>query len=172
LKRRLAYLAIAVALSVVAWRWMFPNDEGQIRAVLTRIADVVADAERAQRASQSLEGLARVAALQNEFAVEARVDAGPPFQRLQGRQSIVAAAARVLAATRDLELRFPEIAIEVSPDRQQATGMVTVEARFDEASGARGFDARELEIGFARLDGRWVIAEVTIVEAIERLDTR
>ena len=148
----------------LAWQWMFPSDESQIRQLLTRVADGVGGSGE----SGNIEVLAQVAALQNDFAVDATVDAGEPFQRLSGRQAIVSAAARIRVGVRNLEVRFPEVSIDVAEDREQATALVTAEARFDDEEG-RSMDARELEMGFSHVDGRWVISSVTLVQPLKRL---
>jgi hypothetical protein len=157
--RRIIAFGIAAAGLWFAWGALFPDDEAKVRAVLGRITEGVED-------------LAGIARLQEEFTVGAVVDAGPPFDRLEGRQPIVATAARVRAAIPRLELRFPETAIAFDDDRQSATAAVVAEARFDRRDGTTGFEARELEIRFVRDDGRWKISAVTLVQPLQRLDTR
>lgn len=164
---RLIVIAVLVGAVYFGWRWMFPDDEAQIRGVLVSIADGL---ETEGGDASSVQGLARVAALQNEFAPDAIIVAGPPFQRLTGRQAIVAAAARVRVAVRNLEIDFPEIAISVAGDRQTATALVTAEAHFADAAASRGLNARDFEVAFARLDGRWVVTSATLIEPLERLD--
>ena len=162
---RVLFLAAVMAAGLwFGWRWMFPNDEAQIVAVLERIADGVSGGA----AEGEVGRLARAASLRNEFAPDVTVEAGPPFQRLKGREAIIGAAARTSGSVRNLEVRFPDVDITIAPDRQSATALVTAEARFDEGGG-RAVDARELEIGFARLDGAWVIASITLIQPLQRL---
>lgn len=165
----LLFIVVAAA-GGFGWAWLFPSDEAQIEDTLHRVAAALSNAN-GQGKGSGLEGLARVAGLQNEFAADAQVDAGPPFAKLTGRQDIVAAAARVVASVRNLEVRFPDIDTEVAGDRLTAASTVTAEARFDEASGARAIDARELAVTFTRVDGRWLIQSVTSVAPLQRLDT-
>jgi hypothetical protein len=166
--QRLVAFALLVPVLYFGWHWMFPSDEAQIQAMLERIADGIARGEGGDGGG-AIAAVARVTALQEEFAPDAVVDAGAPFQRLTGRHTIVAAAARVSVAIPNLEVRFPDVAISVAEDRQTATAVVTAEARFNEA-GRRVMDARELEMVFSRLDGRWVIAMVTLIQPLERID--
>ena len=158
-------IAVAVAAGLwFGWHWLFPSDEAQIVAVLERIADGVSGgADEGDMAR-----LARAASLRNEFAPDVTVDAGPPFQRIKGREAIIGAAARTRGSVRDLAITFPDVAIAVAPDRQSATAVVTAEARFDEGGG-RGIDARELELAFTRHEGNWVISAVTLVAPLQRL---
>jgi hypothetical protein len=161
-------LAIAAAAGLwFGWQWFYPSDEAQIVALLERVADGVSSA-----AEQGDVGrLARAAALRHEFAADVTVDAGPPFQRITGREAIIAAAARTAGTVRNLSIAFPDVAVAVASDRQSATAVVTAEARFDDGGG-RGLDARELEIAFTRPDDNWVISAVTLVRPLDRLDGR
>ena len=147
-----------------AWQWLFPSDEAQIVALLERIADGVSRGAE----DGELGRLARAASLGNEFAPDVTVDAGPPFQRIKGRDAIIGAAVRTSGSMRNLEIRFPDVSVAIAPDRQSATAVVTAEARFDEGGG-RSLDARELELEFTRQEGEWVISAVTIVQPLQRL---
>jgi hypothetical protein len=161
-------LVIAAAAGLwVGWQWLFPSDEAQIAAVLERIADGVSGGAEQGGVSR----LARVASLGKDFAADVTVDAGPPFERITGRQTIVAAVARRAGTARNLTVTFPDVAIAVAPGRQSATAVVTAEARFDDG-GTRSMDARELELAFTRQEGTWVISAVTVVRPLERLDGR
>jgi hypothetical protein len=167
LSKRLV-LAIAAAAGLwFGWQWAFPNDEAQIAAVLERIADSVSGGAD----EGSVARLARASSLRNEFAPDVIVDAGPPFQRLTGRDAIIAVVARTRGSVRNLAITFPDVAIAVASDRQSATAVVTAEARFDEPGGP-GVDARELELAFRRHEGQWVISAVNLVRPLDRLDRR
>lgn len=161
-------LAVAAAAGLwVGWQWAFPNDEAQIAVVLERLADGMSGGAE----EGSVARLARASSLRNEFAPDAIVDAGPPLQRITGRDAIVAVAARTRGSVGKLAITFPDVAIAVASDRQSATAVVTAEARFDKPGG-RGVDARELDLAFSRYEGRWVISAVTLVRPLDRLDGR
>ena len=167
MKRHIVLVAVLCAGLWLGWTWLFPSDEAQIAALLERIADGVSSG-----ASEGDVGrLARAASLRDEFAPDVLVDAGPPFQRLQGREAIIGAAARASGRVRNLDVSFPDVSIVVAPDRQSASAVVTAEARFDDESG-RVLDARELDIGFLRPDGTWMISAVTVVRPLQPLDGR
>jgi ketosteroid isomerase-like protein len=155
----------AVVLAAVlwaGWHWWLPDDERRIRQVLARVAEGVSGD------GGGLDALARLAAVQEEFHPDVIVEAGPPFQRLVGRQAIVGAAARVRTTARNFELTFPDVEVLVAEDRQSATAAVTAQATFDEGQGRR-LEARELELGFTRSEDRWVISSVALVEPLKRL---
>ncbi|HUE89041.1 MAG TPA: nuclear transport factor 2 family protein [Vicinamibacterales bacterium] len=162
--RHLIAVVVVAAGLWFGWQWLFPSDEAQIVGVLERIADGVSSSAE----DGELGRLARAASLRNQFAPDVTVDAGPPFQRLRGREAMIGAAARTSGSVRNLEITFPDVAIAIASDRQSATAVVTAEARFDEGGG-RGIDARELELGFTRHEGNWVISAVTIVQPLQRL---
>lgn len=165
--KHVALVFAAAAGLWVGWQWLFPSDEAQIAAVLERIADGVSGGAE----QGSVGRLARAAALANEFAADVTVDAGPPFERITGREAIVAVVARRAGTARNLTVTFPDVAIAIAPDRQSATAVVTAEARFDDG-GTRSMDARELELAFTRQESTWVISAVAVVRPLERLDGR
>jgi hypothetical protein len=167
LSRQLVLAAVAAAGLWAGWQWFFPSDEARIVAVLERIADGVSSGAE----DGDIGRLARAASLRHEFAPAVTVDAGPPFQRITGREAIIGAAARTAGSIRNLSITFPDVAIAVASDRQSATAVVTAEARFDEGGG-RGLDARELELAFTRYEGDWVVSAVTLVRPLNRLDGR
>jgi hypothetical protein len=161
---------IAVALAAAAWygwQWLFPGDEARIAAVLERIADAVQE-----EGSQPAAILARAARIARELAPEVTVDAGPPFERVAGREALAAAAARARSRVQNLEIRFPDMDIVVSPGRDTALARVTAEARFVSGGSGQVREARELEIGFVRREGEWLVGSVVLVRAIDRLEAR
>lgn len=160
-------LAVVLVAGWTAWQWAFPSDEAQIEAVLERIAENLAGGA----AEAEVARLARAASLRHEFAPDVVIDAGEPLQRINGREALVGMAARLHGTVRNLEVRFHDLAIVVAPDRQAATATVTAEARFDDGAG-RGIEARDLAMTFTRVDGDWVVASVSLIRALERLDGR
>jgi hypothetical protein len=162
--RSLVITAIAAVAMFLGWHWLFPSDEAQIVAVLERVAESVSSGAD----DNDVGRLARAASLGREVAPDVTVDAGPPFGRLAGREAVIGAAARTGGRVRNLQITFPDVSIAVASDRQSATAVVIAEARFDDG-GARSLDARELELGFTRRDGQWVISAITLVEGLQRL---
>jgi hypothetical protein len=166
--RLVVLLAVVAAAGWYGWRWMFPDDEAAIRAVLGRIAEGVS---AGAAGNGNMERLARVASLRHELAPDITVDAGPPFQRLTGREAIIGTAASLSGSTRDLQVRFEDVEITVEPSRQRAEVTLTVEARTRDAADG-GLDSRELEVIFRRVEGRWVVANVALIRALEPMGRR
>ena len=162
--RIVAMLALIAIGAWYGWRWLVPDDEAEIRAVLERIADAVTATPGGDTGR-----LVRAASLSREFDPEVAIDAGPPFQRLRGRDAVIGTAARLNAAVRDLQITFRDVTIHVDPARQEATANLVAQAQFDDGGGA-GFDARELDVTFRRLGDAWVVSAVTLVPPLRRID--
>ena len=165
--RHLGFIALAAAALYFGWRWWFPSDEAQIHAVLDRIAEGIGSG-----ASDGEVGrLARAAGLRNDLDPNVVIEAGEPFARLTGRDTAIGMAARLNSTARNLEVDFEDVEITVHDGRTTADVSLSAIARFDEGGG-RGLDARELNVIFKRLDGRWVVAEVTLVRALQPIGGR
>lgn len=164
LRTFLVPVAALIALWL-AYRWWFPDDATQIRVVLERIAEGVGSSAEESEMGR----LARAAGLRNDLHPEIEVDAGPPFVRMKGRESVIATAARLNGVIRNLSIVFRDIDIDVAGD--EATVRLTAEAHFDEGRGGRGMEAREFDVAFVRREGRWVIADVRAQRPIEPLTT-
>lgn len=165
--RLIVLIATAVLVVWLGWRWLMPNDEAEIRAVLQRIEEGV---------SGTVEGdvsrLARAARLRDEFAPDVTVDAGAPYSRITGREAIIGSAARLGGAGRSLALRFDDVEITVDDGGQRAQANLTAEGRVTDPTGSQSFDARELNVEFRRLESRWVVSAVTLVRALEPVGER
>jgi len=159
-------VALAVFAGWLAWGWLFPSDEAQIRATLDRVAAAVGS----DAGDGDLARLGRVAGLRQEFHPDLCVDAGPPFRELRGREAVVAAAARTGGVLRELEISFEDVVVAVDGEGLQARVSLVAEARFREGEAAgRAYEARELDIVMVRHEDRWVIREVVLVGALEPL---
>lgn len=159
---RLLLLAALSAAAWFGWRWIFPDDETRIRAVLDRIAGTVSGGIEESEVGR----LARAASIRNALDPEITVDAGPPFSQLAGRDTILASVARFTSTARDLTVSFDDVAVRVSPERTTANVHLTALARFRGAAGDRELEARELDVTFRRRDGDWVVASVTLVPTL------
>ncbi|MGE3275792.1 MAG: nuclear transport factor 2 family protein [Vicinamibacterales bacterium] len=153
---------VIVGLAVAGWRWLYPDDEAAIRQSLSRIAAAVGS----EPGEPGLARLARLQRLGDELTADVQVDAGPPIGRLAGRADATAAAARVSASLRALELRFVDVTVVVQPDGQTALVSLTAEARFEDGAGD-GFDARELDVTFVRTDGQWRVQSVASIRVLQ-----
>jgi hypothetical protein len=161
--RHVILVVAAVAGLWVLSQWWFPGDEAQIRAVLDRIAAGIS----AEASDSQVGRAARVAALADAFDPEVIVSAGPPFSKVVGRDMVLGTAARMNATIRNLEIAFRDVQVTVADDHSQATVMLTAEARFDEGSGGRGLEARELQVTLRPTDDGWVVARAVLRETLQ-----
>jgi hypothetical protein len=167
--KRVVLAAVALMALWFGWRWVFPNDEAQIRAVLDRIADAVGSGAAKEG---EVGRIARAASIRKELDPQIAVDAGPPFMRLIGRDTLIGTVARVNSSVRDLEVQFEDVQVSVAPDRETAKVYLTAEAYFRDQRGGRGLEARELDVTFRRLEGNWVVSDVALVRTLEPITPR
>ena len=167
--QRVVLVVVVAGAAWFGWRWLFPDDESQIRSVLEHIAETMSTGARDEG---EVARLARAASLRNALDREITVDAGQPFSRISGREALIGSVARFNAAARDVEFELADVQVQVAPDRSQAAVYLTAEARFVDADGGRGLEARELNLTMKRRDGDWVVSAVTLVRTLEPLKPR
>ena len=166
--QRVIVAGVTLAALWFGYRWLFPNDQAQLRAVLARISAAVGGGAEGEG---EVARIARAASLRNELDPQITVDAGPGFSSIKGRDTLIGTVARFNSTARDVEVSFVDVAITVSADRSSAQATMTAEARFTGQSG-RGLEARELDVTFRRLDGDWVVSNVTLVRTLAPITPR
>jgi hypothetical protein len=160
---------IILALLVVAgayWLWgvLFPNPEQVVRKRLSEAAQAASFAP-GQGYISKLAGAQRFA---DFFATnaEASIDAGGQEQHhLSGREEIFQAALSARAALNNLTVSFPNVSIEVAPDKETATADLTAEAK---TSGASDMFIEEMKFTFRRFGRDWLITRVETVQTLQR----
>jgi hypothetical protein len=165
---RIVAIAVVIAGLWFGYRWLFPSDEAQIREVLDRIAEAVGNgAEEGE-----IERLARAASLRNYLDAGVKVDAGPPFKEVSGRDVVIGTASKLNSTIRELEIRFIDVQISLAPDRSTANVYMTAEARFRGPQDDSGIEARELDVLFRKIEGNWVVSAVAFVRTLEPVTPR
>jgi hypothetical protein len=167
--RRSVLIVAAAAAVWFGYRWLFPDDEAQIRGVLERIAGAVSSGAAEEG---DVSRLARAAGVRNYLDPHITVDAGPPFNRMSGRDAIIGTLARLNRTAGDLEVGFDDVQITVDAERDTAKVYLTAEARYRDGGGARGLEARELDVTFRRLEGDWVVSNVALIRTLDPLTPR
>jgi len=162
--QRLVLIVVGASGIWFGYHWLFPNDDAQIRGVLEEIAEAVGGSA-AQEGEVSR--LARAASARNQLDPQITVDAGPPFNRMRGRDAVIGTIARLNGSIRDLEVKFTDVQITVGRDRSSAKAYLTAEAHYWDRGGARGLEARELDLTLRRLNGDWVVSDVALVRTLE-----
>ena len=152
----------ALVAAFVGYRWWNSPDR-QIRRVLDDIATRLSH-------DQPVTGLAAVGALaglQDDFALDVVIEPGPPAMPLEGRDMLLAAAARLVSATPSLRLDFADAQIAVGADGTSARVACSVTAQLRDTAGRETVDVREMMIEMRIENGRWVVQRATAVNAIE-----
>jgi hypothetical protein len=158
----IALMALVVAASVGAYLWWF-SPERQIRRVLAGVAEgFTHDAP-----ATGLSAVSAAAGLQPYFAADVTIEPGPPFGVVRGRDSVLAAAARLRSSTPAFRVEFVDVQINLSSDAQSAAVGCTAMATLQDRAGQETVDAREVMITMNMVDGRWVITRARGVEVLE-----
>ncbi|MBP1634514.1 MAG: hypothetical protein H6Q10_1088 [Acidobacteria bacterium] len=167
MSRLIRVVAVAVALAAIlgGWRW-WNGPERQIRRLLSDVAADLSD----RSGQRGLARAAEVAALGRHLAAGVRVEPGRPFEPIEGRDAVVAAAAGLRSASPGMRVAFTDVGIVLARDRRSAAVDATATATFRDRPGARQVEAREVLLALTLAEGRWVIAQARAVPVLERID--
>ena len=164
---RLPHVVILFALGAIAYfgyRWyVASDDERRIRAALDDLAVTVGES-----GEDGLAQMTRAARLGRFFTPDVVVDLGPPYMPVQGRDTIMAMAAKAQVPGGGLDVRFVDVSIDVAPSGEAAVARLTATVRSRDGTVGSGLDAKELEMAWRKLDGEWLIERVTGIETLER----
>jgi hypothetical protein len=138
------------------------SDERAIRNQMSAIAESLSVPEK----DGELGRIARIAALRKVLAPDIAVSTGVPDRpgaqvppELVGRDAVLALVGRWVAPAGGVTIEFVDVQVTLAADR--ATAQVYSTARISSGPDERPVvDARELTIGFAKIDGSWLIASV------------
>ncbi len=144
------------------------GEEGAIKKQIESIAEILS----VPAAEGELGRVARIAALRKVFAENLRVSIGgsapaqvPPD--IVGRDAVLALLGRWTPPVGGFELEFVDLQVTVDPGG--ATAQVCGTARATSGTNdPPDVDARELTVGFAKIDGDWVITSVRPEETLTR----
>jgi len=153
-KAGIAAVLALLAVGAACWWWIRP--ERQIQAIL----DDVAAAFTHQGAEGGLDALAAAAALQRHLASDISIE-GLDSTRIEGRQEVITAAARVRARSPMMRVRFfdPRIAFA---SETSATVTVTTEVTARTESGEDLVDVHHVTATFHKPADRWVVSTARI----------
>jgi hypothetical protein len=147
-----------ILLLVLGYLRLFPNEERVIRRRFDQLARVASAPANAAPLAQ----LARAQELTGFFTRDVVITvAGHAIGTIEGRDQLrsLAAAARVNMGP--VRIRFPDVQIQLSPDRQAAAVDLTVLAEF---SGDRNVEVHEFKGALCKQDGRWLIRRLDAIK--------
>jgi hypothetical protein len=145
------------------------TDERAIRNQMSAVAESLTVPEN----DGELGRVARIATLRNLLAPDIAVSTGAPRPgaevppELVGRDAVLALAGRWVPPAGGVTIEFVDM--QVTMDAGRSTAQVYCTARISSGPDDRPLvDARELTIGFARIDGSWLIASVRPEDTLVR----
>ncbi len=160
----LIILAVALAAAYYAYRRYFPDDEAVIRARLDDLAATVSHTG----GGEGFSTLTRAAKFGTFFTQDVVIDIGGGFAPIQGRDMVLALAAKAQVPGEGFTIRFVDVTVVVDPSGLSALATMTATAQGRSLGDFQAIDARELEMAWRKNDGEWQIDRVTGVEAIQR----
>jgi hypothetical protein len=160
---RLALLAGLIVAGFWAWSVLFPGPEKIIQRRLVKAARLVSFTPN--------EGnIARIANLQQLGTlladnIEVSVDApGLEHHTFNQRSELTQAVLGVHSVIRGLQVKLPDIAVQLAPDKQSAIANATVEAV---VTGDKDLNISELKFTLKKIDGAWLITGVESVKMLQ-----
>lgn len=157
---RLVVISLLAAAGIWAWRTLFPNPERLIRRQLSELAQAASFGPK-DGPLALLVNPDKIAELCTPD-VFIKVNDFGYTQSLKGREDVRKAALAMRTTLTSLTVRFPDIRVQLDPDRQSATVYVTANGQ---ASGER---VQLVELRFTmRQTGRdWLIAGVETISTL------
>lgn len=161
---RLVLVAVVLVAAVVGYRW-WTSPERQVRRVLAGVADGLSH----DAPASGLGAVAAASALQEYFSPDVTIESMRPTAAINGRDALLATAARLRSTMPSLRVEFVDLQITVGTDQQSGDVNCTAMATLQDRAGQETVDAREVIITMRVVDGRWVITRARAVEVLEPL---
>jgi hypothetical protein len=158
---RLILLGALVAFGFWGWHIFFPSPESVIRKRLGQLAKAASFSS-----NEGLIAKAYNASLLGEFFtpdVEVTVDVPGTQHTLNGRSELMEAAVHARSAVGSLTVDFPDIAVQVTPDKTSAVVYVTARGK---AAGQRDTYIQELKMHMIKVKRDWLIDQVHTVKTL------
>ena len=161
---RVVAVLVALAAAYYAYRWYFPDDEAVIRARLDDLAATVSHSGGGEGFSM----LTRAAKFGTFFTQDVVIEIGGGVASIRGRDTVMALAAKAQVPGEGFTIRFVDVTVVVDPSGLSALATMTATAQGRSLGDYQAIDARELEMGWRKVDGEWQIDRVTGVETLQR----
>jgi len=159
---RLILLVALVALGFWVWTFLFPNPQTVIRNRLNKVASLASFSAKDGNIS-------RVAAIQTlgtyfNDEVEIKVDV-PKYESLTftRREELTQAAMAARSAVSAVKADFPDITVDLGPDKLSATADVTLRA---DINGEKNAVIQELRIFLKKVNGDWLIYRIDTIRTL------
>lgn len=116
---------------------------------------------------EGLGSVARAAEIGAFFTDDVVVELGEGSAPIQGRETLIAMAARLQVRLAEFRLDFTDANITVAADRQTADVTLTAEFIRRDPNARQQMDAREFKLQMRRESGEWKIARATAVDTLK-----
>ena len=167
--RRVLITAVVIIAAGVGYRW-WTSDERAIRASLSEIAESLTIPVN----EAGLGRVTRVAMLRNNLAPEIEIsgtaspaEGAEASQRIVGRDAALAFVGGWSPPPGGMTVEFVDMQVTVDAGRSRAivksTAMVT-----SGTSEQATVDAREVVVGFSRIDREWLVTSARLEETLRR----
>lgn len=158
-------LVFAIFAAVIVWLWtvLFPSPD---RVIRKRLAETAAAASFVPGQSQ-FSRLAGAQRLANFFATNVEISIelpGHQARQFSGREDVLQAALAARATIDTIKVTFPDVALEIEPDKEAATADLTAEARI---SGNPDLFLQEMKFALRKIGGQWLITRVETVQTLQ-----
>lgn len=163
--RPLVTVALLLALAAGGWflyGWLWPDEPARVRAAVHALAATVTDAGAGPGAAQ----FAALADLRNQLADDVTVEAAQRALLVEGRDQVLAFAARFASSPTRPALSFVDVTVSLGADG--ATAAVSATAEFSEttAAGQQAFDAQQVELVWVKPGGTWVLRSARAIDVL------
>jgi ketosteroid isomerase-like protein len=153
---RVAIAAVALVGLVVGYQW-WNSPERQIHRMLSEVASALSH----DGVETDLRALAAVAGLQTHLLPDVSIDLGRGSP-LQGRQDVMAMAARIRATSPMMRVQFFDPEISISGE-SSGTTRVTVQVTTRDDGGDEVAAAHVVTIVLVKEEGRWQVTSARVL---------
>ena len=113
--------------------------------------------------------MAKAARIAGYFTEDVTIDLGSSSTTIRGRGTLMAMAARIRVSQEGFRIELVDVQIAIAAEGRTATASMTVKGSgVDFATGDQVIDAHEIEMTLVKMDGVWLIRDVSAVSSIER----
>jgi len=175
LKRILVVIIVVFIVVVTIVIIMRNRDEYRIKKNLKTLATLVTKSKGTNEVGVAF--LSRVAALRKLFSKDCSVSLGESVPKMHGMEKfvpkmlgieeVIAVYTQAMRSVSDITVTFHDISITIEENRKTAETLMTAKVKCSECyEGEEGIDAREFEMGWEKVDGKWKIKTVKEVKTL------
>ena len=150
---------------MVIWLVTQDWDQRRIRKNLDRLAAAAYKPKGA--VIQGVDLFKRVTVLRSVITADCVISPGEPVPQIKGLDELCGLFAQGINMVAELKVMFKDVSVNFAPERQGATATMTAEGiGTDLQGGPKQYEAREIEMTWKKIEGKWKIAEVKEVKTL------